>query len=491
MADEEAHTDPVERIRTLDLFEGRQHLSLRFALLAMMRKNVDIQQQAFDLEDLEASSRHRDRLERAGYASLPLHRGLSNPGVSVCDLRRVVRKYPMSVRQRDRDGRLALHVAAAAVNGFEVIKYLVRLWPGSLRVKDRRGRVPLHSVMARNGYWSWLEAATLFLVKKWPESIRQRDSLGQLPLHVALAKDGVSLYTVQFLIEQWHGSLRARDGQGRVPMHVAGAKSYHDLCGPLSIMKLVRAAWPGSLQARDVSGRIPLHAAADAKAGWQEARFLVDKWPESLLVTDGRGRLPLHAAAARALGRYDLVEHLADQCPEALVWRDHLGRLPLQILIDGFVPTAERVARLARALERYNLVWHLADKCPEALAERDHLGRLPLQLLIDGLFPTAEEVTHDMSLHLITELSVLHPYLLGLRDGRGRLPLHVAIAPATNKPNWELVRRLLEMRRGSARSWDGASGLPPVLLAAIHGAPIDVLYRLAVEAPGLLERCPE
>jgi hypothetical protein len=160
-----------------------------------------------------------------------------------------------------------------------------------------------------------------------------------------------------------------------------------------------------------------------------------------LRVRDVRGRLPLHAAA--------------DQAPR---WWG-------------------------------GLVVIVAERCPDALSERDNIGRMPLHIMIDNYAPDdwSGHNAPDVQQALFNDLAHLYPHVLGLRDGRGRLPLHVAMAPASNKPSWDLVVNLLEKRKVSGRCWDGASGLPPVLLAASHGAPIDVLYRLAVEWPEMLE----
>jgi ankyrin repeat protein len=136
------------------------------------------------------------------------------PEVAEC----LVDKCPESVRVRDNDGQLPLHVAARYVGLDEVI-ILAERWGAALLEKDHAGRLPLHHAVQ---YEAPLRVVR-YLVDEGPLALQKRTADGYLPLHWAVRWKAPA-EVAQILVDKYRGALSERTDDGLLPLHVAAQR---------------------------------------------------------------------------------------------------------------------------------------------------------------------------------------------------------------------------------------------------------------------------
>ena len=185
----------------------------------------------------------------------PLHRAAElNAGPEA--VRRILAAFPEAVKQRDSNGNLPLHLAAAhgGLRALATLNLLLCEFPGAAKMINRRGSLPLHKAAgSRDRDVGVLNA----LVAAHPGGIRQHDEDEDLPLDLALGKghfdDGKSrrLGCVAAVLPAASKDVSSKE------MH---SLAFLPECAPL-VGRLV-SEWPPLAQLRNEQGRTAIDAAA-------------------------------------------------------------------------------------------------------------------------------------------------------------------------------------------------------------------------------------
>jgi ankyrin repeat protein len=395
-----------------------------------------------------------------------------------------------------------LHDAARSGYDGSFCRFLVGQWPESLRVRCHRGRLPLHDA-ASEGKLSTAQC----LVELWPQSVSEKTLLGWLPLHLAVqyrprvdTQATKAIDTARFLLHQLPHSVWEATDEGFLPLHIAsGMGEFPDGVGHHSavrrmergIVRLLVEADRRLVRTPSREGLLPLHYALRGGLSVDPVEILGQEWPESLLFWNAEGRSALHMALARERPLSGLVPWLVEQHPELLHGADRNGRLPLHTAAVSNQPlevvqfiAAQLPMAVAHKDRHGSLPLHLAAQTarsvavveflvglrPESVGDRDHSGSLPLH----------EAAGFASSLEMVRFLVERRPESVNEKDRSGSLPLHRAVARWNS--SLDVVRFLVEQRPPSVEPVDGA-GMRPIHVAAIHGAPLDVVFFLMLTDP--------
>ena len=225
------------------------------------------------------------------------------------------------------------------------IKSLVALSPHSIKVRDMDGALPLHIACQTEG--TSLDAIR-FLVDRWPESVQERVAIGgYLPLHLACRahangsfhpRRGGQLEIVRYLVEKWPRSVREKTPDGMLPLWEAcrsgntrevieylmieqSKAGSHWACtissAPMIALKHLQRTCPEWVKQKTVHGKFPLHLAVEAGEPLWVIRWLLWLWPEAIRRKDIFGNTVLHLACFYN-APLDVVYFLAREWPEPL-----------------------------------------------------------------------------------------------------------------------------------------------------------------------------
>jgi serine/threonine protein kinase len=173
------------------------------------------------------------------------------------------------------DGEVAVlaGVWRRAVGGAGPLAAYLATKPDAAQEKDKYGKLPLH-LAAQN---QAPEGTVRLLCEAFPESVREKDGNGNLPLHRA-ARYQAPEGTVRVLCEAFPESVREKDKYGRLPLHLAAQNQ-----APEGTVRLLCEAFPESVREKDGDGKLPLHLAARNQAPEGTVRVLCEAFPESAL----------------------------------------------------------------------------------------------------------------------------------------------------------------------------------------------------------------
>jgi Ankyrin repeats (3 copies) len=160
-------------------------------------------------------------------------------------LRAILSTDPDSIKRRDDNGRVPLHVAACSDSPLDVVRVLVNQWEGALRVPDKHGELPLHAAVGLERGIVRLSVVR-YLVDKYEPALRVRDEDGRLPLHVA-ADNGAPLEVIHVLVNKWEQAVQEPDKYGKVPLDVAADRGRSD------VVRYLLDKWDPAVQVREFS----------------------------------------------------------------------------------------------------------------------------------------------------------------------------------------------------------------------------------------------
>ena len=126
--------------------------------------------------------------------------------------------HPGAASQVDkRYGRIPLQIAVMSGAPASTVTALIKIDPKTARQKDNNGRIALHYACKDpiSG-----ETSTRFLIRAFPEGADSADDSGFLPLHVA-CRYGTSLSVIRMLIRASPKSMLAKTNKGSTPMSCA------------------------------------------------------------------------------------------------------------------------------------------------------------------------------------------------------------------------------------------------------------------------------
>lgn len=216
-------------------------------------------------------------------------------------------------------------------------------------------------------------AAVELLLRLAPAVVGAADSFGHwLPLHFAAGSG--RLRALRLLLEADPAAAGAAGDSGDLPLHVAVSG------GNEEAVQLLLAAHPAAAWTADRQGQLPLHIAA-ARPSVRIARLLLSAYPAAASMPDKMGRVPVYTAAESATGRPRMVQLLLAATPAAALLgsADAAAGAAAAATPPGcFTPLHEA----ARGGD-YESVRLLLAAAPQAAGAVDGKGRLPLQLALE------------------------------------------------------------------------------------------------------------
>jgi len=181
--------------------------------------------------------------------SLPLHYACAGR-LPLSIIRLLVQAWPDAVHLQENSGHLPLHCAICYKCTDEVIQFLFHCWPQAVRCKTDHGYHPLRYACNQGGSLPVIH----LLMKAWPDAVRLQDDYGRLPLHFAL-KYGCNADVIQFLVHSYPESCRLPTNQGELPLHYACHNQ------SLAVILFLLDCYPQAVRHKDNNLRLPLHTA--------------------------------------------------------------------------------------------------------------------------------------------------------------------------------------------------------------------------------------
>lgn len=428
------------------------------------------------------------------------------------------------VTEKDREGRLPLHVFAAEQRTFRpaLLRLLLTLYGGATSVRDVDGSFPLHLAMASrqfdtstvllqkhvgtvdatatHSFEPLLHTALLcgaphhfllLLVERAPDCAFMTNSAGDLPLSTALRMQ-VRLEGLQIVLEAHPSALRVPRPNGELPLHYEARHGWRH-----QVLRLLIDRYEEGLARTDGSGRLPLGCAVEnnrvSNASWH---LLYEKYPPGLTQASWSGTTPL-GIACRWDYRYETAQWILAQRP-ALVRQtvDKHGNLPvhvaaaatsssnafdiLRLLVqldpgsllmgnyEGSLPLHSALSTKTNQAElSLDKVRYLLERCPEAASRPDHCGQLPLHAAC----------RFRQRVDVVDLLIQSHPKALSMYDADGYLPFHHACLLADDDDKFSFLRRLIAKLEGPTLP-PTRDGVPPLLLACEQNVALNVVHFL-------------
>lgn len=248
---------------------------------------------------------------------------------------------------------------------------------------------------------------------------------------------------------------------------------------PSDVVKAILRAYPEAVWMGLDVGKTPLIAACRRRASYEILSLLMNERPSV-----NKDRDALLAFWQSYCDVFGGEEELVEFCREALdleasrivVRLFHLlsycsCRTQQLIPFRGLHTAA--ACSSDPAVHRY-----LLRAAPKEAKETDLAGDLPLHILCRNL---EDKNQHDNQMVCLRELIEAFPEAVRLPGSRGDLPLHIAI-----KSGWSSLEIFTEVYPASMSIADGVEGFLPFQLAAVSDSPVNCIYRLLRDEPGLL-----
>eukprot|EP00873_Tetraselmis_striata_P038635 jgi/Tetstr1/458899/TSEL_000366.t1 len=427
---------------------------------------------------------------------------------------------PQSAAEKDGNGDLPLHWAAATQAPVEVAEALLAAHQAGAKEKNSDGNLPLHSAVQNKAPVEVVEA----LLAAHQAGAKEKDSDGRLPLHWAAWKQA-PLEVVEALLAAHQAGAAEKDSDGNLPLYLAAANK-----APVEVVEALLAAHQAGAAEKDRNGNLPLHSAVQNKAPVEVVEALLAAHQAGAAEKDRNGRLPLHSAAEKQ-APVEVVEALLVAHQAGAKERDSGGSLPLHRALMNKAPVEVVEALLAahqagaaekdsdgrlplhRAAENQapvEVVEAMLGAHPAGAEEKDGNGELPLHLVAksqapvevvealltahqagakekdrNGWLPLHLAAGSKASVEVVEALLAAHPAGAAEKDGNGELPLHLV---AKNQAPVEVVEALLAAHQAGAKEKDSVGWLP-LHYAAASKAPVEVLEALlAAHQAGAAEK---
>ena len=323
--------------------------------------------------------------------------------------------YPPGMTAEDGDGDTPLIIMVKyGRTAPGALRYVMESNPDGLEGSGsgvgavRGGRSALHATLSGPGHSDTPAVASMILLLR-PDLARFPDPrTGRLPLHLALDQCCVDTSVVVDLLNVHPEASTVRDGGGDLPLHHACREGVEDA---EAVMGALLDAHPESPAEADKDGALPLHLSLGARRG----RFLD---PAS---SDGDGMItPVDATTLLLLDRYPESSSRTDPRKGGGGGAAGGGMLPLHAAVQNHRPPI--------------VVRRLMEAHPAALTEPvSGDGNGAGGGVLHELAAAREEYDPDVAASVASALLGSHPEGAEMRDGRGRLPLHVVASPTDRR----------------------------------------------------------
>lgn len=355
-----------------------------------------------------------------------------------------VKRKPRIAKHHDeeRRGMLLLHLACALHPTLEVISVLLDANPDATAHKSGTGLIPLHIAAGRNAS----NAVLRLLLQHDPGSIHGQDRNSQTAIHYACRQD--VNHEVVHLLLQFQPTV-VGGGQQCVSSGSKALQTYaarrSEITSPLDI--LCKESGPA---ARDGYGR------------WTENQWL--KIIKLVLVAH-YGKLP---SARTSQKQSFLHAALAGNCPLEV----------LEIAVRKYGKQTAGTTDLVG-----NLPLHYALGC-SSLMSSPTIASKKRKNNVDENGNDDEQDPADV----LSTLLSCYPHAAGIRDAKGRLPLHQALKKQQSQSRRISNRRiqtLLKLYPLAVQLQDQETKLLPALLAA-RGGSVETTFLLLREYPQII-----
>ena len=157
--------------------------------------------------------------------NLAIHAACENNAPNDKVILKMMEFYADGVTQKDKDGNLAIHSLSENTKQMEnrdkVILKMIDLYPDSLRRKDKDGNTPLHSFIENPSQINNREKVIGVMVKEYEGALTEKDRDKNLPIHSALAQGKkISIEGIKALLV-YRESLLVKNARGNIPFHQA------------------------------------------------------------------------------------------------------------------------------------------------------------------------------------------------------------------------------------------------------------------------------
>ena len=157
--------------------------------------------------------------------NLAIHSACENNAPNDKVILKMMEFYADGVTQKDKDGNLAIHSLSENIKQMEnrdkVILTMIDLYPDSLRRKDKDGNTPLHSFIENPSQINNREKVIGVMVKEYEGALAEKDRDKNLPIHSALAQGKkISIEGIKALLVN-RETLLVKNARGNIPFHQA------------------------------------------------------------------------------------------------------------------------------------------------------------------------------------------------------------------------------------------------------------------------------
>jgi len=386
------------------------------------------------------------------------------------------------------------------VQQHEIIQFLVKQWPESLQ-KDRNGKDDALLVAFK---YDHPDHIIRYLVEQCPDSVKKCDYYGVTALHCACRNDR-SLALIQFLIEQWPDSVKKCDNDDATALHYACINSRS-----LPLIRFLAEQWPEAvkIKKKGYPAGLPLMLVLrERHTSVETVALLVDMWPQSV-----QEKNPDTNETCLSLALYyhpqdlEMISLLIDRWPDAVKIPDHIGELPLSLVwMRGRLSPVFNLKRLTNGMPPLHFLckYSRTPKKPNQMKRiksmasflPDHVmsfyrGMLPFHWVCRSRAPRSvlewwckqyPAVVSARTTH--THGFPLHCYLRGTQGSETATndqPKH------SDESYLSAVQFLVE-KHPDALTCPNRRGWLPFQVAALHDAPLDVVFYLICENPLTLQ----
>ena len=203
----------------------------------------------------EEEEKHRSKCPPCGkYMSQDLHSLCASSSPSLELVRMTLSMSPFSLKQRDNQGNLPLHVSVNRDDPSAlVVRELLKLWPESARQQDGSQNLPLFLACRRAKMTAGVIKA---LLQAYPEAAFSK-SYGNTALHMLVYSGSAAPECVRLLLEVNKASAATKNRQGNLPLHYLCAGQRPQL----ESVRILMAAHPAGITTVNASGETPISRA--------------------------------------------------------------------------------------------------------------------------------------------------------------------------------------------------------------------------------------
>jgi ankyrin repeat protein len=333
----------------------------------------------------------------------------------------ILEAYPQSLEKEDDHGYLPIHRLLSGQWGDnikEMTSKIINAFPDCLVTSTSTGLTPLHIASKRSEC-----ADVVKLLLCFPDACQYRDHLGKFPLDHALEARDPNQTIVQLLVSQHPVLLSFPDESGSLKIHRTLKKcSLLQRSSYDEVIEILVSGCESSLRVQDVSGCTPLLIACTQNHSLAQIYSLVRKWPEQVTSnmsksifdsTAFNGELFYPSLISKSANLSNVKNWLL-QDPGARFRQDLFGRLPIHYAV---ISNSEKAHQIVQCLLFGGEELKEAHEplCAQQLSVKDNNERLPIHLAAAS--PSCRP-------NILTLLIDTYSKGLMAKDKDGRLPWH-------------------------------------------------------------------